>query len=187
MVVIPLLKNTALDVYEKVGSWYHVRVTASGLDGYVYAKYVSLTQLLNTNSAGTSSSAGYMNTSGVALRAGPDTRYNSLGKLRRNTTVKVVGSFGGWYQIEVPSAKLKGYTLAKYVNLTGTVKTDTTSGVVTGNLNLRAQASSSSASRILLTMPKGSVVTVYSTVNGWCYVDYQGTKGYCSAAYLTLG
>jgi uncharacterized protein YgiM (DUF1202 family) len=67
------------------------------------------------------------------------------------------------------------------------VKTDTTSGVVTGNLNLRAQASSSSASRILLTMPKGSVVTVYSTVNGWCYVDYQGTKGYCSAAYLTLG
>ncbi len=182
-----LLKNTALDVYEKVGAWYHVRVSATGLEGYVYAKYVSLTQLLNTNSAGTSSSAGYMNTSGVVLRSGPDTRYNSLGKLKRNTTVKVVGSFGGWYQIEVPSAKLTGYTLAKYVTLTSTVKTDTTNGVVTGNLNLRAQASSGSSSKILLTMPKGSVVTVYSTVNGWCYVDYQGTKGYCSAAYLTLG
>ena len=182
-----LLKNTTLDVYEKVGSWYHVRVSGSGLEGYVYAKYVSLTQLLNTNSAGTSSSAGYMNTSGVTLRSGPDTRYNSLGKLRRNTTVKVTGSFGGWYQIEVPSAKLTGYTLAKYVTLTSTVKTDTTSAVVTGNLNLRAQASSGSGSRILLTMPKGSVITLYSTVNGWCYVDYQGTKGYCSAAYLRIG
>ena len=182
-----LLKNTTLDVYEKVGSWYRVRVSATGLEGYVYAKYVSLTQLLNTSSSGTSSSAGYMNTSGVVLRAGPDTRYNSLGKLKRNTTVKVTGSFGGWYQIEVPSAKLTGYTLAKYVTLTGTVKTDTTSGVVTGNLNLRAQASSGSTSKILLTMPKGSVVTVYSTVNGWCYVDYQGTKGYCSAAYLRIG
>ncbi|HML69486.1 MAG TPA: SH3 domain-containing protein [Clostridia bacterium] len=182
-----LLKNTTVDVYEKVGSWYHVRVSATGLEGYVYAKYVSLTQLLNTNSSGTSSSAGYMNTSGVVLRTGPDTRYNSLGKLKRNTTVKVVGSFGGWYQIEVPSAKLTGYTLAKYVTLTSTVKTDTTIGVVTGNLNLRAQASSSSSSKILLTMPKGSVVTVYSTVNGWCSVDYQGTRGYCSAAYLRIG
>ena len=182
-----LLKNTAVDVYEKVGSWYRVRVSATGLEGYVYAKYVRLTQLLNTNSAGTSSSAGYMNTSGVILRAGPDTRYNSLAKLKRNTTVKVTGSFGGWYQIEVPSAKLTGYTLAKYVALTGTVKTDTTTGVVTGNLNLRAQASSGSSSKVLLTMPKGAVVTVYSTVNGWCYVDYQGTKGYCSAAYLRLG
>lgn len=182
-----LLKNTAVDVYEKVGSWYHVRVSATGLEGYVYAKYVSLTQLLNTNSSGTSSSAGYMNTSGVVLRTGPDTRYNSLGKLKRNTSVKVIGSFGGWYQIEVPSAKLTGYTLAKYVTLTSTVKTDTTTGVVTGTLNLRAQASSSSSSKILLTMPKGSVVTVYSTVNGWCSVDYQGTKGYCSAAYLRIG
>ncbi len=182
-----LIKNTAISIYEKVGSWYHVRVTATGLDGYVYAKYVNLTQLSNTSSTGTSSSAGYINASGIMLRSGPDTRYNSLGKLARNTSVKVIGSFGGWYQIQVPSAKLEGYTLAKYVTLTSTVKTDSTTGVVTGNLNLRAQASSSSASRVLLTMPKGSTVTIFSTSNGWCYVDYQGTKGYCSASYIKVG
>jgi len=66
------------------------------------------------------------------------------------------------------------------------VKSDTTIGVVPGKLNLRAQASSASGSKILLVMPKGSTVTIYSTVNGWCYVDYQGTKGYCSAAYLKI-
>lgn len=182
-----LIKNTALGIYEKVGSWYRVRVAATGLEGYVYAKYVNLTQLSNTSSTGTSSSAGYLNASGVILRAGPDTRYNSLGKLKRNTSVKVTASFGGWYQIEVPSAKLTGYTLAKYITLTSAAKSDTAIGVVTGNLNLRAQASSSSSSKILLTMPKGSTVTVFSTVNGWCYVDYQGTKGYCSASYLKIG
>ncbi len=182
-----LVKNTAVDIYEKVGSWYRVRVSATGLDGYVYAKYITLTKLSNTDSSGNSSSAGYINASGITLRTGPDTRYNSLGKLKRNTTVKVIGSFGGWYQIEVPSAKLTGYTLAKYVTLTGTQEQDTTIGVVTGNLNLRAQPSSSSSSRILLVMPKGSTVTIYSTANGWCYVDYQGTKGYCSAAYLKIG
>ena len=182
-----LIKNTAVEVYEKVGSWYRVRVTASGLDGYVYAKYITLTRLMNTSSSGTSSSAGYINASGVILRNGPDARYKSLGKLARNTTVKVTASFGGWYQIEVPSAKLSGYTLAKYVTLSNTTKTDTTTGVVTGKLNLRAQASSASGSKILLTMPKGATVTIYSTVNGWCYVDYQGTKGYCSASYLKIG
>jgi peptidoglycan hydrolase-like amidase/uncharacterized protein YgiM (DUF1202 family) len=182
-----LVKNTTVDVYEKVGSWYRVRISATGLDGYVYAKYVTLTQLKNTNSAGTSSSAGYINASGVILRNGPDTRYNSLGKLARNTSVKVVASSGVWYQIEVPSAKLTGYTLAKYVTLVGTTKADTTIGVVTGNLNLRAQPTSASGSKILLTMPKGATVTIYSTASGWCYVDYQGTKGYCSAAYLKIG
>lgn len=181
-----LVKNTALGIYEKVGSWYRVRVLATGLDGYVYAKYVKLTQLSTTNSAGTSSSAGYIKSSGVILRSGPDTRYNRIGKLARYTTVRIIASFNGWYQIEVPSAKLTGYTLAKYVTLTPSVSatTSTSSAVVTGNLNLRAQPSSSSSSKILATMPKGSIVTIYSTSNGWCYVDYKGIKGYCSASYL---
>ena len=184
-----LVKNTALGIYEKVGSWYRVRVLATGLDGYVYAKYVKLTQLSTTNSAGTSSSAGYIKSSGVILRSGPDTRYNRIGKLARYTTVRIIASFNGWYQIEVPSAKLTGYTLAKYVTLTPSVSatTSTSTAVVTGNLNLRAQPSSSSSSKILKTMPKGSIVTIYSTSNGWCYVDYQGIKGYCSASYLKFG
>ncbi|HWQ98357.1 MAG TPA: SH3 domain-containing protein [Clostridia bacterium] len=184
-----LVKNTGLGVYEKVGSWYRVRVTATGLDGYVYAKYVTLTQLSNTSSAGTNYSAGYIKSSGVILHTGPDTRYNRVAKLARNTTVRVTASFNGWYQIEVPSAKITGYTLAKYVTLTPTVSagSGTSLGVVTGSLNLRAQASSASTSKILLTMPKGAVVTIYSTSNGWCYVDYNGTKGYCSASYLKIG
>ncbi len=186
-----LMKNTSLGLYEKLGSWYRVYVESTGLEGYVYAKYVSITQTGSggTSSDGTAASAGYVNASGVNLRTGSGTRYNSLGRLARNTSVKVIGSSGSWYQIEVPSAELTGYIFAKYVTLTetDTQQTATTTGVVTGRLNLRAQPSTSVSSEILLTMDRGSTVTIYFTANGWCYVDYNGTLGYCYASYVKIG
>ncbi len=182
-----LVKDTELDIYEKTGSWYHVRVSPTGLEGYIYAKYVTLTQLSSYSSSGAASSDGYINASGIILREGPDTRYNSFGRLVRYTSVLVTGSYGSWYQIEIPSAKIAGYTLAKYVTMTSAVEPITTTGVVTGRLNLREQPSTSSGSQILLTMDRGSTVTIYSIANGWCYVDYSGTKGYCYAAYVKVG
>ena len=178
-----LMKNTALGLYEKVGSWYRVRVLATGLDGYVYAKYVTMTQTSSGGSSSSSgSSAGFINASGVNVRAGASTRYNRLGNLARYTSVRVIGTVGSWYQVEVPSADVSGYVFAKYVTLTETVKTTTETGVITTRLNLRSQPSTSSATKILLTMDEGAIVTVYSTANGWCYVNYNGTVGYCIAS-----
>ncbi|MEN6563969.1 MAG: SH3 domain-containing protein [Christensenella sp.] len=183
-----LMKNTALGLYEKVGSWYRVRVTATGLDGYVYAKYVSITQTGAGTSAsgGTAYSAGYINASGVNVRTGASTQYNNLGTFPRNTSVRVTGSSGSWYQISIPSADVSGYVFAKYVTLSETVRTAETTGVVTARLYLRAQPSTSAGSKILLTMDRGSILTVYSTANGWCSVNYNGTIGYCYAAYVKV-
>ncbi|HWP22338.1 MAG TPA: SH3 domain-containing protein, partial [Candidatus Cryosericum sp.] len=182
-----LMKNTAVGLYEKKGSWYRVRVLSTGLDGYVYAKYVTITQTASSGSGSTCSSPGYINASGVYVRKGASTRYNSLGKFARYTSVKVIASSGSWYQIEIPSADITGYVLAKYVTLTSTTKQDTQTGVVTSRLNLRAQPSTSSGSKVLLVMDKGATVTVYSTTNGWCYVSYNGTMGYCVASCVKLG
>jgi uncharacterized protein YgiM (DUF1202 family) len=179
-----LMKNTSLGLYEKIGSWYRVRVLSTGLEGYVYAKYVTMTQTSSSSSGSSSSgsSAGYINASGVNVRTGASTRYNRLGTLSRYTSVKVIGSVGSWYQVEIPSVDVSGYVFAKYVTLTETVKKTTDTGVITSRLNLRSQPSTSSATKILLTMDKGSTVTVYSTANGWCYVNYNGTLGYCIAS-----
>jgi uncharacterized protein YgiM (DUF1202 family) len=76
---------------------------------------------------------------------------------------------------------------AKYVTMNSTVKSATQIGVITSRLNLRAQPSTRSSATILLTMSRGSVVTVYSTVNGWCYVNYNGTLGYCVASCVKTG
>ncbi len=60
---------------------------------------------------------------------------------------------------------MTGYVFAKYVTLTGAIKTTTDTGVITSRLNLRAQPSTSVSSKVLLTMDRGATVTVYSTVN----------------------
>ena len=182
-----LMKDTSLGIYEKIGSWYRVRILATGLDGFVYAKYVTLTQAASSSSGTSDSIAGYINASGVYVRSGASTRYKSLGKFVRYTSVNVLGSSGSWYQVEVPSAEITGYVLAKYVTVSGTTKTTTQTGTITSRLNLRAQPSTSSSSKVLLTMSSGSVVTVYSTVNGWCYVNYGGTLGYCVASCVKIG
>lgn len=190
-----LLKNTSLGLYEKIGSWYRVHLTATGLDGYVYAKYVTITELASTSgttgassgTSGTSTSAGFINASGVNVRAGASTRYKSFGRLKRNTSVKIIGSSGSWYQVKIPSLDVTGYVFAKYVTMNSTVKDTNQTGVITSRLNLRAQPSTRSSATILLTMSKGSTVTVYSTVNGWCYVGYNGTLGYCVSSCVKVG
>lgn len=182
-----LMKNTPVGIYEKIGSWYRVRILATGLDGFVYAKYVTITQAASTSGGTTSSIAGYINASGVYVRSGASTRYKSLGKFARYTSVNVLGSSGSWYQVEVPSAKITGYVLAKYVTVNASTPSASQTGTITSRLNLRAQPSTGSSSKILLTMDSGSVVTVYSTVNGWCYVNYNGTLGYCVASCVKIG
>lgn len=52
----------------------------------------------------------------------------------------------------------------------------------TANLHLRSGASTSYT--ILLTIPKGKKITVTAIENGWCRAEYNGKKGYCSAAYV---
>ncbi len=177
-----LNKNTPLGIYEKSGSWYRVRVLASGQDGYVYGKYVSLHPADSGGAADgqvAAVSRGYINASGVRIRSGPGTGYDSLGKLGRNTTVTVLGTSGSWVHLEVRSSGTQGYVFGKYVTMTGTVRQDDTAGVITARLNLRAAPATGTGSRVLTVMEKGAVVTVHSTVNGWCYVTYNGTSGYC--------
>ena len=54
--------------------------------------------------------------------------------------------------------------------------------VTTVPLNLRTGPGTSYS--VILTMPKGSLVTVLSTANGWSKVTYEGTTGYAYDDYL---
>lgn len=60
----------------------------------------------------------------------------------------------------------------------GTKYVKTTSG-----LKLRSAASTSASS--LVTMPYGSSVKEYFSLNGWSYVSYNGKTGYASSSYLS--
>ncbi len=180
-----LNKNTKLGLYKKTGSWYSVHVVGTGRTGYVYAKYVTLSEPENNRTADTGK--GYVNVSGVNIREGASTRFSSLGRLGRNTTVKVLSSEGSWLKVEVPSADLTGYVFAKYVTIASTTKEDAASGVITARLNLRTVPSTGASSKVLTVMPRGAVVTVHSTSNGWCHITYGSTTGYCISSCVRMG
>ncbi|MBQ7107303.1 MAG: N-acetylmuramoyl-L-alanine amidase [Clostridia bacterium] len=52
------------------------------------------------------------------------------------------------------------------------------------NLNIRSSPTVNSA--VIGSIPNGSVVTVYSSNNGWSSVDYNGVNGFVSNRYLTI-
>ncbi len=54
--------------------------------------------------------------------------------------------------------------------------------VTASALNLRAEPSTSSS--IVTCLPRGTVVVVHGTENGWSEVSYNGSHGYMSAEYL---
>jgi len=61
----------------------------------------------------------------------------------------------------------------------------------TANLNLRSEPNTRSKETILLTIPKGEIVTIVKSINHWRYVTYTkpgtGTleAGWVSARYLS--
>lgn len=63
-----------------------------------------------------------------------------------------------------------------------TAPAGTQTAKTTANLNMRKGASTSYG--IILTIPKGGQVTVFSSSNGWSQVTYNGKTGYVSNSYL---
>ncbi|NLJ34487.1 MAG: SH3 domain-containing protein [Firmicutes bacterium] len=91
---------------------------------------------------------------------------------------------------EAAPVMLKCVELAKNNNGQGPTENSSTGlrAITTSNLNLRTEPNTEST--IIVTLPQGTGVSVLAVenVNGeaWLKVQYQGRKGYVSAAYTTL-
>ncbi len=118
-----LSKGTAVTVTGSSGSWYKLTVDSTGKSGYVFKRYVTpgtagaSTASPTAPSAPTTEQAGYVNGASVHFRSGPSTKYKSLGLLRRNSAVTVLGVSGNWYKIRVDATGQAGYISARYVTL----------------------------------------------------------------------
>ena len=54
--------------------------------------------------------------------------------------------------------------------------------IVVSNVNLRTEASIAASRKALI--PKGAVVTIQDSTDGWYLVNYNGRVGFVNAAYL---
>ena len=122
-----LAKNTAVTILGTSGDWYKVTVSSLGKNGYVFAKYITVSGSGTPTPTPAGGTAGKINAIGVNFRTGPSTSYTSLGLLGKDTAVTVIGTSGKWYKVTVVSTGKTGYVYATYVTLTPASPTPTPS------------------------------------------------------------
>ena len=115
------------------------------------------------------------------VRKSASTSSTVVATLPRNSYVTLISQSGNWYYVEYADGKY-GYCHKDYIKLdsgkTATVKTNSTS------LNVRSGAGTNYAIKDLI--PKGEIVIILSTTNGWSKILYNGNKtGFVSSQYLS--
>lgn len=147
---------------------------------------ITLTMLIipiNSYGATTTSQAGIVSVSSGTLnvRKTASTSSTVLTSLSKGSYITLISQSGNWYYVEYADGKY-GYCYKDYIKLdsgkTATVSTQSTA------LNVRSGAGASYS--IKGTIPKGEVVIILSTSNGWSKILYDGVKiGYVSSQYLS--
>ncbi len=115
------------------------------------------------------------------VRKSVSTNSSILTTLSNGTYITLISKSGNWYYVEYADGKY-GYCHNNYLKLdsgkTATVKTQSTS------LNVRNGAGTSYS--IKDSVPKGDIVIILSSSNGWSKILYDGVKtGYVSSQYLS--
>lgn len=106
-----------------------------------------------------------------------------LTSLPKDSYVTLISQSGNWFNVEYADGKY-GYCHKDYIKLdsgkTATVNTKSTS------LNVRSGAGTSYS--VKDSIPKGKIVIILSSSNGWSKILYNGVKtGYVSSRYLSTG
>ncbi len=187
-----LSKDTGIYITTKTGSWYSVIVGSIG--GYVHEDYVEVTGSVVKDEVETSGATGRGVTTGkVRLRKGPGTGSESITTLSKGTELTLYGISNGWYSAKL-SDGTAGYVSSKYVKVTEAYSSKETGGeeeaeqpsgkgVLTANVNFRRSPSTSG--KKITTLKKGTEVALYSLSDGWYQAEYNGTRGYLYAKYVS--
>ena len=124
------------------------------------------------------------------MRSSPSTSASIIGSIPKDTIVGYYGSEGSW-GIVYYGGKY-GYVNTAYLSSDLYPSHDVYQGltvsyaVIKANGGLNLRSSDSTSSSILDTIPNGTEVVVYSSYDGWSYVNYGDKYGYVKSEYLTF-
>ena len=209
-VLATLGRNTLLTVSGFNGSFYAVRVDATGTAGYIDTDLVTLM-------GDTVLCKGTLNGDSVNVRSGPSTKYESLTKLDRGASVSVRCMTNGWYRVTVDATGETGYITKRYVTLSAataeppaatpspaptpapapdeapaaTPAPEESANAVRGQINanrVNFRTGPSTSKKSMGRYSKGEALTVYGKTGNWYHVRLLSAKkdGYVYAKYVTL-
>lgn len=119
LVLDQLAKHTQVTVLEAGIDWYKIQVKETGISGYVFGKYVTVTNPGATPTPPPLSipdpgAGGTINVNGVNFREGPSTSYKSLGTLNKDEYIWYNGVSGNWFKITVVATRQVGWVFSKF-------------------------------------------------------------------------
>lgn len=187
-----LEKNTGVYILGQSGNWYSVQT--GQLKGYVHKDYIQQTGTQKVNGGSDAAGKG-VTTGSVRLRKGSNTDSAIIATLKKDTELILYGKKDGWYSVKT-SDGTEGFVSSKYVKVTeayaggeqqnaGRAESDDAIGTGKTNTKVNMRQGPSSSTKKLARLPKGTEVTIYANENGWCLVEYKGTRGYIYAKYVT--
>lgn len=168
-VIMVIPKGAQVSVSGYSGDW--AKVSYSGKTGYAHVSY------LKNPAAAVRYVTGNLN-----MRTGPGTSYPVILVIPKGAEVGVLDTSGSWYKVSYGGKT--GYASSSY--LTASPSAPSQEGSIrytTADLNLRTGPST--AYPIIVSMPKGSQVTILDTKNAWPRVRYGTKEGYASPSYLS--
>lgn len=192
-VLLTLTKNATVTILDNSDKQWAKVKTASGRVGYCFKQYLSFSGSQSTSSSSSGITA--KTTTALNMRNGPSLGNGIITVLKTGTSLKVLdNSNRDWVKVQTPDGR-SGWCYRQYLAISGaassTSSNTSSSGssmtaVTTDYLNLRTGAGLSY--RVILTMKKGSTVTVLDNSNrSWVKVrTASGTQGWCSRDYLKI-
>jgi len=183
-VVDTLAKNTAVNIYEVVGTWIRIDVPSTGKSGFVSGKYVTI------NSSSLTAYALGVTSGKVNLRKEATSKSESLAIVDGNSgiTIYSADSKTGWYKVKVHKTGKEGYISPSYIKLVSKVdkgSATSSNGIVTASsVNLRSGAGTSYSKVALL--KKNDALNILEKSGDWYKVTVvaTGKTGYVFATYV---
>jgi mannosyl-glycoprotein endo-beta-N-acetylglucosaminidase len=186
-IIVKLANGKEVKVYSESNGWAKVEVF--GQVGYVSSQYISSTKPSKNNRPSShKTTTKYVNVStgsGLNIRKTASLNGTVLLKLAKGTEVTVYSEANGWAKIKVDGQE--GYVSVDYLTATKpgsnpidqqeqTLETKYVSVGLASSLIMRNGASTNSS--IIVKLPRGMEITVYSEANGWSKVKAYGQMGY---------
>ncbi|WP_343348660.1 SH3 domain-containing protein [Terrisporobacter petrolearius] len=182
-----LKRNAKVTVVAKSSNnWYKIKLN-SGY-GYVSSQYITIITNKPNPSEISYSANGTVN-SNLNARKGPNTTYDKVGSLKKNTKVTIVAKTNNsWYKIKFNNGY--AYVSSQYITIANNNPNPSeipcfAEAIITDNINVRKGPNTTYA-KIGSLKKNAKVSIVAKTSNNWYKIKFNNGYAYVSSQYVTL-
>lgn len=180
-VVLGIPQGTVLAVMSHENGW--VKVSYGGAVGYVMDRFLTFTEDAPAEAPPSQAGTALVSTGngGLNLRETASADAKVLLSIPDGSQVELLQAGDAWCQVRYSGTS--GYVMTRFLDMNPSANAGVWMvSTPTGGLNLRETASADA--RVLLSIPRGTAVTMLEQGSEWCKIQYNDSIGYVMSRYL---